>query len=342
MDDVAAIPLLFYDQRATIDRDSQVLANRLAQHYPLVDFGPRRGSENSFMHRSSTAKAGDLMLTCGYTTPIQGAIAENQGVAAINLCCGGMSRYRVDGRELQINPRRPLFFSPGQNYCYTVDHFNGAAFHADLSRLRSTASAIAGLGVSERRFIPDLEQAKVLTVEDERMGALIRLLCKQFALLDEPALEHAIYLRYLQIDDLIYRTLALLLCPGLDAVLQAGPHDPVAASRERILEDLLEWMSAHLSEPISLTQLEQRSGYSRRNLQLLFHQRFGCGPIQWVRQQRLERARQALLQPQANDSVATVAARYGFSSLAVFSRDFQARFGLLASDLLREGRRRHG
>lgn len=343
MEEVAALPLLFHDRKATVDRDSQVLASRLAQHYALLDFGPRQGSEHSFLHRSSTAQAGDLVLTCGYTTPIQGTIGENKGVASINLCCGGAARYQVGSRNLKITPKRPLFFSPGEEYRYTVDHFNGTAFHVDLNRLRATAAAIAGLGVSGRRFFADLDHARVLADDQRRVGGLLRLLRKQFALLDDPSLENEIYLRYLQIDDLIYRTLALLLCPGLDEVLQSGQRLPGAASsRERIFDDLLEWIDANLCQPISLSELEQRSGYSRRNLQLVFHQRFGCGPIQWVRQQRLERARQALLHSQASDTVAGIAARFGFSSLAVFSRDFQARFGLRASELLREGRRLHG
>jgi len=317
MEDVALLPLLFHDRKATLDRDAQVLASRLAQHYALLDFGPRQGSERNFLHRSSTTRAGDPVLTCGYTTPIQGTIGENSGVASINICCGGASSYQIERQVLQINPQRPLFFSPGQEYSYTVDHFNGTAFHLDLNRLRTTAAAMAGLGVSERRFAPDLERPRALGLDGGRCDGLLRLLCKQFA---------------------------LLLCSQLDVLLQSDPHAPGvgAPSKQRILDDLVEWIDANLCRPISLTDLEQRSGYSRRNLQLAFHQRFGCGPIQWVRQQRLERARQALLHPKSDDSVAAVAARFGFSSLSVFSRDLQARFGLRPSDLLREGRRRHG
>jgi AraC-like DNA-binding protein len=89
-----------------------------------------------------------------------------------------------------------------------------------------------------------------------------------------------------------------------------------------------------------LTALEQRSGYSRRSLQLAFQRRFGCGPMQWVRRQRLEQARQALLNPREGDSVSEIAARHGFRNLSMFSRDFTAHFGLRPSDLLRDARRR--
>lgn len=202
---------------------------------------------------------------------------------------------------------------------------------------------MAGIGVSERRFQADLDRARVLPGESGHTVGLLRLLRRQFALLDDLCLDSELYFCYLQIDDLIYRTLALLLCPRLDKMIQVDRHfPPQVAARERIFEDLLEWIDANLCQPISLTQLEQRTGYSRRNLQLVFHQRFGCGPIQWVRQRRLELARQALLHPQPDDTVGSIAARLGFSSLSVFSRDFHALFGLRASDLLREARRQHG
>ncbi len=104
---------------------------------------------------------------------------------------------------------------------------------------------------------------------------------------------------------------------------------------------MLEWIGANLQSPINLTQLEQRSGYSRRNLQLAFSQRFGCGPIQWVRRQRLGLARQHLLNPSPSDSVAGISSKLGFSNLSAFSRDFHNTYGIRPSEMLREGRRLH-
>jgi AraC-like DNA-binding protein len=334
-----SFPLLFHHQQAVEDRNPQALAERLARHYTLADFAPRLGFERQFLHRTSTAAAGDLLLTCGYTTPVQGTIGESAGIAAINLCFAGSSQYQVDGLTLEIGPERPLYFAPGHEYRYITDHYNGAVFQVDLARLQATAAAIAGLGVSQRRFACDLEAPRTVALHERRSASYLRMLRRSLALLDEPMLEACGELRYLQIDDLIYRNLALLLCPGLERVVAEEQRTTGFASRERIFEELLEWIQANLRQPINLTVLEQRSGYSRRNLQLAFQQRFGCGPIQWIRQQRLELARQDLLHPSPGDTVAAVAARYGFSSLAVFSRDFKTVFGLRPSDLLREGRR---
>ncbi len=277
------------------------------------------------------------MLSCGYTTPISGTIGEREGVGSINLIFSGAARFGSGQQELLINEQRPLFFSPGQEYTYLIDHhFNDVVFHVDLKRLKQTAAAIAGLGISERRFAPNFDYVRAAQTNTPRQRQLLAVLAKTFSLLDHPELETSGDLQHLALDDLIYRNLALLLCPQLETFTQ---QDPLRRTqRERIFEELLEWARAHLHGAISLSDLEQRSGYSRRNLQLVFQQRFGCGPIQWVRRERLEQARRDLLQPEPGDSVGSIASRYGFSSLSVFSRDFHARYGLRPSELLREGR----
>jgi AraC-like DNA-binding protein len=332
--------LPFNNHLAHVDQDPQALAERLAQHSSVLDFGPCRGHEASFMHRTSTCKAGDLLLSGGYTTPIQGTIGACEGIGSINLILSGGVDYECEGQKLPVGHDRPLFFCPGKEYNYTIrDHFNGVVFDIDLQRLRKTAAAIAGIGISERRFSSQLDFARVIHPKDKRSQQLLAILRQSFRLLDCEHLRDGGDLDLLNIDDLIYRTLALLLCPNLAQIIQNEPT--TRGSREQIFEDLLEWSRANLHTPIKLSQLEERSGYSRRNLQLAFQQRFGCGPIQWVRQQRLEQARQDLLDPSPGDSVAGIASRYGFSSLAVFSRDFRGRFGVPPSQLLREGKRHH-
>lgn len=332
--------LLFNNHLAKLDQDPQVLAERLAQHHTVLDFGPCQGHEARFAHRSSTCKAGDLVLSGGYTTPIQGTMGAREGLGYINLIISGGADYECEGRKLLINNESPFFFCPNREYNYTIkDHFNGVAFDINLHRLKTTAAAIAGIGISERRFASNLDIARVINPKDKRSQQLIGTLKQSFRLLDYDHLRDGGDLDLLNIDDLIYRTLALLLCPNLAQIIQSEPT--TRSSREQIFEDLLEWSRANLHTPIKLSQLEERSGYSRRNLQLAFQQRFGCGPIQWVRQQRLEQARQDLLDPSPGDSVAGIAKRYGFSSLAVFSRDFRGRYGLPPSQLLREGKRHH-
>ena len=83
----------------------------------------------------------------------------------------------------------------------------------------------------------------------------------------------------------------------------------------------------------------QQSGYSQRSLRNFFRERFDCGPVQWIRSQRLRLARERLLNPQPQDTVGTIAAAMGYEHPSQFSRDFQQCFGCRPSMLLREGRR---
>ena len=115
--------------------------------------------------------------------------------------------------------------------------------------------------------------------------------------------------------------------------------EPEQGSRQRIFADLLAWIGDHLHQPLQLRDLVAQSGYSERSLRNFFQERFGCGPIQWIRGQRLERARERLLQPQARDSVSSIAAGLGYGHLSQFSRDFQAAYRVRPSELLRESRR---
>jgi AraC-like DNA-binding protein len=330
-------PLAFPSHICHVDRDPQTLAARLAQHYSILDFGPRAGFEANFLHCSRSCMAGELLLSGGYTTPISGTIGEQAGIGSINLIFNGSGDYEADGLKMGLNSSRPLFFSPGQEYHFAINHYNGVVFHINMDRLARTAAAIGGLGISERRFASDLSFTRVVYSVDLRRKRLLEILRGAIRLLDLTGQEINGDLQVLQIDDLIYRTLALVLCPGLE---QPAAQEPAAiGGKERIFEELLEWIRAHLHTPITLTQLEQRSGYSRRTLQLVFSQRFGCGPIQWIRQQRLEQARLDLLSPVPADTVSSIAARYSFSSPAVFSRDFHSRYGVTPSTFLREGRR---
>jgi AraC-like DNA-binding protein len=80
--------------------------------------------------------------------------------------------------------------------------------------------------------------------------------------------------------------------------------------------------------------METRSGYSRRALQRAFQQRFGCGPMQWLRRRRLELALEQLSRAEASDSVAAIARRCGYLNLAGFSRDFSRIYGRRPSEIL--------
>jgi AraC-like DNA-binding protein len=138
----------------------------------------------------------------------------------------------------------------------------------------------------------------------------------------------------LRLDDLICRQLVLMLCPELSVEELVAEAVPSTTG----FELLLEWLSSRVAEPVSLSEMEARSGYSRRSLQRAFQQRFGCGPMQWLRRRRLELALEQLSRATASDSVAAIASCCGYLSLSSFSRDFSRVYGRRPSEILRASR----
>ena len=126
----ASQQLVFHDREAVVDHDPQALADRLAQHYNVLDFGARPGYESSFLHRTSTTQVGQLLVSCGVTTPIMGTIGAREGYGSVNLLFSGAVTYGGEAAEYVVNRQRPFFFSPSQNYNYLIDHhYNLSLIH---------------------------------------------------------------------------------------------------------------------------------------------------------------------------------------------------------------------
>lgn len=133
-------------------------------------------------------------------------------------------------------------------------------------------------------------------------------------------------------DALLLQTVGLLL---LEA--GGGGHGSGTAGREGRFEELLAHIDANLHQPLALADLSARSGWSSRALQYAFQERFGCGPMHWVRRQRLEAARRALERAEPGEQVRSIAWRCGYTNLSSFSRDILATFGSSPSTLRRGG-----
>lgn len=116
-----------------------------------------------------------------------------------------------------------------------------------------------------------------------------------------------------------------------------SPLRPHGSARDAV-DDLISYIKANLDQPLNLTVLQNRSHYSRRALQYAFRERLGCTVTQWIRAQRLDLARRLLLAAAPGDSVSSIAQACGYHAMGLFSIDFQQRFHVKPSALLREAR----
>lgn len=89
---------------------------------------------------------------------------------------------------------------------------------------------------------------------------------------------------------------------------------------------LVDYIDAHLDQPISLSDLAQLSEVSPQRLIEGFHAGFGTTPAQYIIDQRLQRA--ARLLGNGHRSIAQVALDTGFSSHSHLTSIFRQRYGM--------------
>lgn len=124
--------------------------------------------------------------------------------------------------------------------------------------------------------------------------------------------------------------------PDLEAKISRTP-DPSALPAGLIRA--LEWLRAHLAEPVQLDRLAAASGSPPRTLERHFREFLGTTPLGWTRRMRLARARQELLNAGSEDTVTNIALSNGFTQLGRFAAEYRRAFGELPSSTTRAGKR---
>lgn len=145
-------------------------------------------------------------------------------------------------------------------------------------------------------------------------------------------------LERLGIGEQFSRLMAVLVGSTAARPADAGLGRQAASHEGDPFEELIRYIKANLDQPLNLTVLANQSHYSRRALQYAFRDRLGCTATQWIRSQRLDLAQLRLLTARPEDSVTRIAQACGYRSLSLFSIEFQQRFHIKPSLLLRRSR----
>jgi AraC-like DNA-binding protein len=240
--------------------------------------------------------------------------------------------------ERILRPPRDLLFLPAGGPDVQTSSFHGWRLRMDPEQLCQLAADLSAHRLSPGRCRRRLLHPRQLQPQKPDERDLANGLRELLRFCEATPLTSQRHLALTGLDRVIQRTVLLLLCG--DLILRARRDDEAPlGSKARIIDDLIVWIQSNLDRPIQLQDLEARSGYSERSLRNTFHERFGCGPVHWIRSQRLEAARIRLLEPRPDDTVSQVATACGYRHLSQFSRDFQLAYGIRPSALLRESRR---
>ena len=113
------------------------------------------------------------------------------------------------------------------------------------------------------------------------------------------------------------------------------PTDPdqLAENTQHALDLLCQHLRNNLIKRFTMSDLEELSGLSARTLQYQFKNQFGCSPMRWIAQQRLDACQERFLTGPDGDSV--TAWDYSVFSSASVSGRYPRKMALVKDDLER-------
>lgn len=322
-----------------LDADARSQAHACGQAHAYCQSearsNPNHGAARQWRHDGHTTAIGDLTAHAAILEQLELELEPQNDLCAI-LIFGGSLVVEQPGQSLHCASPGVLLVSSPAWRCLT-NSSSLVVLNVKQLQLHTTVMAMV-----ENRPLPQHWQQRLqpdLLWRADKSAAcpalkagLAQMLSIANNLLDYgPGL-----VGRLGLDQMVYRMLAAILIPELrlnDSLKQLQSRKQDGQDR---FTDLIAYIEAHVHQPLGLEQLERRSHYSRRTLQYTFQQRLGCSPSQWIRSVRLERAKVNLQHPQPGDSVTRIAKACGYRSLNLFSQDFQQRFQVKPSELLRE------
>lgn len=318
--------LLFGNELAEEVLCAQDYGDRMAKVLTTLNAFESKGASGAFRARSFSVDINGLVLTANACTPVHVGVSTSAAVNLIVPFCGvNVSTY----------DRRSYEWRAGQSAMYFPEVGRGGysstrsvlTVKLDLARLLETMRCMQGtedlprIALDAPRLLPLHKGPISLLNPVQHIGSIID------GLATRPDL-----LAALNLDDTVYRWMGLLFAS--DKQEEQPKSARVSQSRDRRLDYACDYALSRLESGITLTDMEREAGMSRRNLQYAFTQRFGRTPMEWLREQRLIKARQRLLNPLANETVTSIALACGFGKPSAFAQHYRLMFGELPSETL--------
>jgi AraC-like DNA-binding protein len=309
------------------------LARQLAVPLGITTIrSPRPGEAGA--HQLSLNRLGPHWIAAWVGTPLQ--IVAAQPPPTLILPRGGRIEWEHNGRWQRLEPGWVLVLNGGGAYQLRCGGCSLVAIGMEATRLEGRIRQLSAPDMDSEQRRSQLRQPLLIGPGSGGWGELGEGLNRLLALFEVVEGVNPRLGTRLGLDASLEGLVAVLLLTnafGPEAVNLARENGPML-HRDTSFEELLGRIRAHLAEPLDLARLEAWANTSRRNLQVVFRDRLGCTPMQWVRQERLDRAIQRLKNPAPDETVAGIARACGYTSPSRFSADFRRRFQCTPSQVL--------
>lgn len=206
-------------------------------------------------------------------------------------------------------------------------------FKGDGGRVQAGRVAIIAPSDRHAFFSPDQGNCLVLDIDpDALLPGLEGQREQQLRLLDRSSLQPLNPAQTHLISSLagLISTQPWLADSGAALLLNSLLGQPTAA-RRLPLARLNAFIEAQMARPLGVEDLARVCDLSASRFNHWCQLELGCSPLEYLRQRRLQRARQLL--EHSNLPIGDIAARCGYSSQSAFTQAFSRRWQLLPSTL---------
>ncbi|WP_323122022.1 anthranilate 1,2-dioxygenase regulatory protein AndR [Burkholderia alba] len=283
--------------------------SRVMQPHALMPNGHRHGPS----HMDFVRLGGLGLGAIAFGDAMHVSVDAVDGYYLLMFCLSGHARVRAMGRTVDVDRRTGVLCAPGEPF--------DAQLSADCEQfvLRIDAAALATLtGDATATLDP------VIGVDSAALSSWMQqlmLVARSPALLDSANANPRVASR------LEHLLLDLLIDGHPPVSASARRHDPAPGFVRRAQD----YIDTHFGQPLQLADIAQAAGAPERTLRDGFLQFRGVSPMQYLRQIRLEHARDLLRAAAPERRIADIALDCGFTHLGRFAIAYRERFGELPS-----------
>ena len=250
----------------------------------------------------------DVSISCDYP----GAYEVNIPVRGVlDSRAGSVQTTSAEGKATVFTADRPSTITRWSADCVVV----GVKF--DARYLEREADRVRASALRSRLRLPD--QLDLAAPDQQAWFGLVRALSAQVR---EPA--------DLLSNPLVGPQLASAISSAF--LLVVSPEEAGTGLRPRMVKRVLDALHDDPGRDWRLADMAELGGSSLRRLQEGFAEHVGSSPTQTLRDIRLDRAHHDLTSPDNSDTVAEVAARWGFSSPSRLASAYRKRYGVAPSE----------
>ncbi len=248
---------------------------------------------------------------------------------AVHMPMSGSAECHHDGHVFEANPIRALVTSPGKSLTMQLDDASPQLlFRIEEAALVDYLVRLRGRRLSEALvFHPEFDLTSEAAM---RWHAAVQLLHTE-VYHKGSLVQHGQGIG--GIEELLMNSLLHLQPSNYHGDFVRPPQHAAL----RVVRDAIDYIDAHLGEPLTMELIAKNVHMSVRSIQQGFRTELGVTPMAYVRERRLERVHDELADALPSDGVTVTgtAARWGFNHLGSFAAEYRRRWGETPSQTLR-------